>query len=431
MVVLFKILQVILALSLLIIVHEAGHFLFAKLFHIRVEKFYLFFDVGGKALLKFKKGDTEFGIGWLPFGGYCKISGMIDESMDLESMKKEPQPWEFRTHPAWQRLLVMAGGVLFNFIFAILAYALISGIWGSAYLPNKEAQIYPNELARDMGFKAGDHIISLDEYQPQDFSNLQADLVRRQTQVVKIQRGQDTLNLYMDLARTNEILNSPLMFDLAMPFVVDSVASAQNAAALKKNDRILQVEGEDVEFFQDAASVLQKYSGQEVTALVERAGEQISLPLQIDTAGRIGIYVQAPQVERRKYNFAQSIGEGFRRTGSTIKGYLQDLKLVSKPSTGAYKSVGSFISIGHIFPAKWNWYQFLSIIALLSIMLGVMNLLPIPGLDGGHILFTLYEIVSGKKPSDKFLMVTQIIGMVILFMLIFLAFGNDISRLIH
>lgn len=431
MVVIFKILQVILALSLLIIVHEAGHFLFAKLFHIRVEKFYLFFDVGGKALLKFKKGDTEFGIGWLPFGGYCKIAGMVDESMDMESLKKEPQPWEFRTHPAWQRLLVMAGGVLFNFIFAILAYSLISGIWGSAYLPNREAQIYPNELAQDMGFRAGDHIISLDDYQPQDFSNLQADLIRRQTQKVTVLRDADTLNLYMDLSRTSEILNSPLMFDLAMPFIVDSVASAQNAAQLQKHDRILSVEGEDVRFFQDAAAVLKKHAGKEVEAVVERQGEQISVALQIDTAGRIGIYIQAPEVERRKYNVVESIGEGFRRTGSTIKGYLQDLKLVSKPSTGAYKSVGSFISIGQIFPDKWNWYQFLSIIALLSIMLGVMNLIPIPGLDGGHILFTLYEMISGRKPSEKFLMVAQIIGMVLLLMLLFLAFGNDISRLIH
>lgn len=431
MLILFKILQVILALSLLIIVHEAGHFLFAKLFHIRVEKFYLFFDVGGKALLKFKKGETEFGIGWLPFGGYCKISGMVDESMDMESLKKEPEAWEFRTHPAWQRLLVMAGGVLFNFIFAIFAYSLISGIWGSAYLPNRNAQIYPNELARDMGFKAGDHIISLDDYQPQDFSNLQADLIRRQTQKVTLLRGADTLNLYMDLSRTSEILNSPLMFDLAMPFIVDSVASSQNAAQLRKHDRILSVEGEDVAFFQDAAPVLEKYAGREVNAIVERQGELISLPLQIDSAGRIGIYVQAPEVERRKYNVVESIGEGFRRTGSTIKGYLQDLKLVSKPSTGAYKSVGSFISIGQIFPDKWNWYQFLSIIALLSIMLGVMNLIPIPGLDGGHILFTLYEMISGRKPSDKFLMVAQLIGMALLMMLLVLAFGNDISRLIH
>ncbi|MGM9788584.1 MAG: RIP metalloprotease RseP [Candidatus Cryptobacteroides sp.] len=431
MVVIFKILQVILALSLLIIVHEAGHFLFAKLFHIRVEKFYLFFDVGGKALLKFKKGDTEFGIGWLPFGGYCKIAGMVDESIDMESLKKEPQSWEFRTHPAWQRLLVMAGGVLFNFIFAILAYSLISGIWGSAYLPNRDAQIYPNELAQDMGFQAGDHIISLDDYQPQDFFNLQADLIRRQTQKVTVLRDADTLNLYMDLSRTSEILNSPLMFDLAMPFIVDSVASAQNAAQLQKHDRILSVEGEDVRFFQDAAAVLKKHAGKEVAAVVERQGEQISVPLQIDTAGRIGIYIQAPEVERRKYNVVESIGEGFKRTGSTIKGYLQDLKLVSKPSTGAYKSVGSFISIGQIFPDKWNWYQFLSIIALLSIMLGVMNLIPIPGLDGGHILFTLYEMISGRKPSEKFLMVAQIIGMVLLLMLLILAFGNDISRLIH
>lgn len=431
MIVLFKILQVILALSLLIIVHEAGHFLFAKLFHIRVEKFYLFFDVGGKALLKFKKGETEFGIGWLPFGGYCKISGMIDESMDLESMKKEPQEWEFRCHPAWQRLLVMAGGVLFNFIFAILAFSIISGIWGSAYIPNRQAQIYPNELARDMGFRSGDHIISIDDYEPSDFSSLQADLIRREGHKVQVLRGTDTVNVYMDQARTAEILNSPMMFDLALPFIVDSVSAPENAKELARGDRILSIDGQSTEFFQDAQPVLKACAGRTAKTQILRDGQVVTAPIQVDSAGRIGIYLKAPNVERRHYNALESVGQGVKRTGSTITGYVQDLKLVAKPSTGAYKSVGSFIAIGQVFPSKWDWFQFLNIVALLSIMLGVMNLIPIPGLDGGHILFTLYEMVSGRKPSNKFLMVMQIIGMFLLFMLMFLAFGNDISRLIR
>ena len=431
MVVLFKILQVILALSLLIIVHEGGHFLFAKLFHIRVEKFYLFFDVGGKALLKFKKGETEFGIGWLPFGGYCKIAGMVDESLDMESMKKEPQSWEFRSHPAWQRLLVMAGGVLFNFILAILTYALISGIWGSAFIPNKNAQIYPNELAQDMGFKTGDHIISMDDYVPEDFSNIQADLVRREVRRVEVLRGADTVTIYMDHSRMSEMLNSPVMFGLALPFVVDSLASEANSNSLRHGDEILDIDGECTEYFQDANSILKRHAGTTTEATILRDGKKLTVPLQIDSVGRIGVFIKAPEVEYAKYNFAQSIGQGFKRTGSTISGYLKDLKLVTKPSTGAYKSVGSFISIGQIFPDTWNWYQFLSIIALLSIMLGVMNLIPIPGLDGGHILFTLYEMISGKKPSTKFLLVTQLIGMALLILLMFLAFGNDISRIIR
>ena len=431
MTVLFKIIQVILALSLLIIVHEFGHFLFARLFHIRVEKFYLFFDVGGKALFKFKKGDTEFGIGWLPFGGYCKISGMIDESLDLEGMKREPQSWEFRTHPAWQRLFVMAGGVLFNFIFAIIMYSVICGIWGTAYIPNGDAQIYPNELALDMGFRPGDQILSMDGYVPEDFSSLQADLVRREVKQVQVLRDGDTTTLYMDLSRTSECLSSPMMFGLAMPFVVDSVASQANSAALRRGDRILSIEGGDAQFFQDGLELLRANAGKDVSARILRDGRTEDITLQVDTLGRIGVYIMAPHIERRQYNAAQSLTEGVRKTGSTISGYLKDLKLVATPSTGAYKSVGSFIAIGQVFPNTWDWYQFLSIIALLSIMLGVMNLIPIPGLDGGHIVFTLYEMISGKKPSEKFLVVTQMIGMILLFLLMFLAFGNDISRLIH
>lgn len=431
MTILFKILQVILALSLLIVIHEFGHFIFAKIFKIRVEKFYLFFDVGGKALVKFRIGETEFGIGWLPFGGYCKIAGMIDESMDVESLKREPQPWEFRTHPAWQRLCVMAGGVLFNFIFAILAYALISGIYGSAYLSNEGNDIYPNELAMDMGFKPGDHIISMDDYTPEDFSMLQSDLVRREVHSVKVLRDGDTTTLYMDKSRTAEILNTPMMFDLAMPMVVDSVVSEANGHLLRKGDRIVSIEDKSAEYLQDASPVLKAHAGNSVKASFIRDGEVQSTELQVDTLGHIGIIMKAPKVEYQKYNAGQSLARGLKLTGSTISNYAKDLKLVATPSTGAYKSVGSFIAIGQIFPNKWDWYQFLSIVALLSIMLGVMNLLPIPGLDGGHILFTLYEIVSGRKPSDKFLMAAQMIGMLLLFLLMFLAFGNDIARLIH
>ena len=431
MVILSKTLQVILALSLLIIVHEFGHFIFAKIFRIRVEKFYLFFDVKGKALLRFRVGETEFGIGWLPFGGYCKIAGMVDESMDTEQLKREPQPWEFRSHPAWQRLLVMAGGVLFNFIFAIIAYSSILGIWGSAYIPNSQASIYPNDLALEMGFKPGDRILALDDYVPEDFSSLQADLVRKEVNFATVLRGGDTLRLYIDRAYAPQILNSPLMFDIAMPFVVDSVWTPANSAVLRKGDRIVSIEGVETPFLQDARALLEEHHGSCVNASVCREGAVLELPLQVDSLGKIGISVGAPPVERQNYNLLSSIPAGIKMTGETITGYLQDLKMVFKPSTGAYKSVGSFISIGQVFPKTWDWYRFLSIVALLSIMLGVMNLIPIPGLDGGHILFTLFEIVTGRKPSDKFLMIMQMIGMALLIMLMILAFGNDISRLIR
>ena len=431
MLVLFKALQVILALSILIIVHESGHFLFAKLFHIRVEKFYLFFDVGGKALARWRWGETEFGIGWLPFGGYCKISGMVDESVDMDQLKSEPKPWEFRTHPAWQRLFVLAGGVLFNFIFAIIAYSVISGIWGSAYISNADSSIYPNELAREMGFRPGDKVLKLDDYVPEDFGMLQADLARREVRCATVLRGQDTVRLYIDQSMMGEVLNTPMMFDLAMPFVVDSVSNEANAQLLRRGDRVLRVEGSEAGFLQDALPILAEHAGQNVTVTVQRGSEELDLALQVDTAGRIGVFVERPVIKRETYKGLSAIPAGLKRTGSTIKGYLSDLKMVAKPSTGAYKSVGSFIAIGQVFPNKWDWFQFLNILALLSIMLGVVNLIPIPGLDGGHILFTIFEMITGRKPSDRFLYVMQLIGMVLLFGLMFLAFGNDIARLIH
>ena len=431
MVALFKALQVILALSILIIVHESGHFLFAKLFGIRVEKFYLFFDVGGKALARWHWGETEFGIGWLPFGGYCKIAGMVDESVDMAQLRREPQPWEFRTHPAWHRLFVLAGGVLFNFTFAVIAYSAICGIWGTAYISNSDSAIYPNDLAREMGFRTGDRILRLDDYEPEDFGMLQADLARREVRVATVLRGQDTVRLYMDQSMIGQVLSSPLMFDLAMPFVVDSVSSAANAGVLAKGDAVLQIDGHDTRYLQDASPILAEHAGQTVTATVRRGCVISEVPLQVDTSGRIGIFVTPPSVKRQSYDALSAIPAGLRKTGSTIKGYVSDLKMVFRPSTGAYKSVGSFIAIGQVFPKTWDWYQFLNILALLSIMLGVVNLIPIPGLDGGHILFTLYEMISGRKPSDKFLYVMQLIGMVLLFALMFLAFGNDIMRLIR
>ena len=429
MVALLKTLQVILALSLLIIIHELGHFMWAKLFRIRVDKFYLFFDIGGRALWRHKHGETEFGIGWLPLGGYCKISGMVDESMDMEQLKKEPQPWEFRTHPAWQRLLVMAGGVLNNFIFAILAYILIMNIWGSAFIPNQGNRIWVNDVAAEMGFRNGDEILAFDDYVPTDFGMLQADLARRNVQNARILRGTDTVDLYIDHSMMGKVLNSPLMFDLAVPFVVDTSVAGNDA--LMHSDRVISFDGHEVEFVQDAHEVLDSLKGQLAVAGVVRGADTLMVPVQVDTAGRIGVQLQMPDIERRTYNFFQAIPAGWKLTWNTVGGYLADLKLLAQPQTEAYKSVGSFIAIGQVFPATWDWYQFLQILALLSIMLAVMNLIPIPGLDGGHILFTLWEIVTGRKPSDKFLAVMQIIGLALIMMLMVLAFGNDIGRLIH
>lgn len=445
MVVLLKTLQVILALSILIVIHEFGHFLFAKIFHIKVEKFFLFFDMGGFKLFSSKRGwfarlfpsakdwETEYGIGWMPLGGYCKISGMIDESMDLEAMKKDPQPWEFRTKPAWQRLLVMVGGVLFNFIFAILAYIGIMDIWGTSYISNEGNCIYVNELAEDLGFRNGDMILSMDDFIPENFGMLQADLARRNVRKVTVLRDGDTLDIYMDHSRIGEVLNSPGMFTLAIPFVVESVmeTSLNKDSGIMGGDRIIALDSISTPFVQDSRSYLNEVAGDTVAASILRGADTLTLAMLVDSTGMLGISMRIPGTKSKEYSFIEAVPAGLKLTASTIGGYLQDLRLVATPKTEAYKSVGSFIAIGQVFPSAWDWFRFTNILALLSIMLGVMNLLPIPGLDGGHIVFTLFEMVTGKKPGDRFLEIAQIVGMFLLLLLMVLAFGNDISRLLR
>jgi regulator of sigma E protease len=443
MIAIIKTLQVILALAILIVVHEFGHFIFAKIFGIRVDKFFLFFDAGDKKIFSTKSAwfvkifpkaaewETEYGIGWLPFGGYCKIAGMIDESMDTQHLKTEPQPWEFRSKPAWQRILVMAGGVLFNFIFAILMYSTILSVWGESYIANKGNKVYVNDLAYDMGFRSGDEILMFDDYVPENFGMLQADLARQGTRKAVVLRDSDTVNIYIDHSMFGDVLNTPGMFDLAMPFRIKEVAagSPNSGTGLQGGDMITSISGEGVRFVQDAWTILEEHAGEYVDVSYIRAGDTLTTAMAVDTTGRLGVYLMQPEIQTKEYNLLSSIPAGFRKTFSSIGDYLKDLKLVATPSTEAYKSVGSFIAIGQIFPSAWDWYSFLSIIALLSIMLGVMNLLPIPALDGGHILFTLYEMITGRKPSDNFLYITQIIGMILVFGLMILAFGNDIIRL--
>lgn len=443
MIVLIKTLQVILALSLLILIHEFGHFFFAKIFGIRVDKFYLFFDTGNFKLFstkskwflklcpKAEKWETEYGIGWLPLGGYCKIAGMIDESLDTEQLANEPQPWEFRTKPAWQRLFVMAGGVLMNFLLAICIYIGILAGWGESYISNEGNKIYVNELAYEMGFRNGDQILSFDNYKPENFATLQSVLARNNVSKATVLRQTDTVDLYIDHSRIGEILQTPGMFDLALPFVISEVpeSSVNYGEDLQPGDQIVRIGENPVEYVQDSRPLLQSLAGNESSVTIIRQNDTLVKDVKIDTAGHIGVLLQQPEIKTKEYSIVSAIPAGFKKTFSTIGGYLRDLKLVFTPSTEAYKSVGSFIAIGQIFPSSWNWFSFLNIVAMLSVMLGVMNLIPIPALDGGHIAFTLYEIITRRKPSDKFLMVTQIIGMILIFGLMILAFGNDIVRL--
>ncbi|MBQ0093815.1 MAG: RIP metalloprotease RseP [Bacteroidales bacterium] len=433
MIVLIKALQVILSLSVLIFIHELGHFAWAKIFGIRVEKFYLFFDVGGKRLARWKWGGTEFGIGWLPLGGYCKISGMIDESMDMEQLKSEPKEWEYRSHPAWHRMFVLAGGVLNNFLFAVVVYCVIMGVWGKSYISNENTRIYVNELSYEMGFRTGDRILKFDDYEPRNFEMLQAELARKDVRKATVLRGTDTLDIYIDRNYIGDVMNTPGVFAPAIPFVIDSVqAGSANGSLLYRGDRIIGINGEPTEYLQDARKVLADCPGTLAQAVVVKPqGDTVLCNVAVDSLGRLGVFCHLPEIKYEKFSGLAAIPAGIRHTGEVISSYLEDLRLLVTPSTGAYKSVGSFIAIGQVMPEQWNWLQFVNILALLSIMLGVMNLLPIPGLDGGHLLITLGEMLTGKKPSDKFLYVAQLIGMALLIGLMLLAFGNDIGRLIH
>ena len=439
MVVLIKILQLVLALSILVLIHEFGHFLFARIFKIRVEKFYLFFDPWF-SLFKFKpkNSDTEYGIGWLPLGGYCKISGMIDESMDKEAMAKEPQPWEYRSKPAWQRFFVIFGGVLFNFILAIIIYTGIMYAWGEQYVKNSDVTtgIYASQLAQEVGFRNGDRIISFDGVEPEKFTDLQVDLVRTQAKEAKVLRDGDTVKVSIDPIYIASILNTPGMFNYGIPFEIGQIPdSSINAAnGLMPKDRILAINGTDCDMFYEAVEVLAKFKGDSVVATVARGEEIVLLPLVTDTLGRIQVVANANlsdfyTVTEKEYGLLAAVPAGVGKAVKTVKNYFKELKLIFSPKTEAYKSVGSFITIGNIFPGSWDWYSFWSITAFLSVMLAVLNILPIPALDGGHLVFTLYEMITGRKPSDKFLEYAQMVGMVLLMGLMILAFGNDIFRL--
>ena len=431
--VIIKIIQVILALSVLVLVHELGHFCFAKMFKIRVEKFYLFFD-WGFSLFKWKpkNSETEYGIGWLPIGGYCKISGMVDESMDGDSLKNEPQPWEFRSKPAWQRLLVLAGGVIFNFLLAIIIYIILLLGWGETYIKNSDAAIYTSQLAREMGFRDGDRIISFDDYNPDDFGSLSADLLHEQAETATVLRDGDTVEISLGNDYIPKMLDyKQPIFGVAIPFVIAEIPEdSPNKALLMPGDSLTAIDGKEMTYLQDVRKYLSEHRDTTVELSMIRDGAPVNIKAKVDTAGLIQVMTRMPKITTKDYDFLTAIPAGIKLTFSTIGSYIKELKLVFNPETEAYKEVGSVISIGSIFPEKWDWFRFWSISALLSIMLGVMNLLPIPGLDGGHILFTLYEMITRHKPSDKFLMRAQAVGMLLLLMIIFLAFWNDLRNFV-
>ncbi len=434
MVFLIKTAQLLLSLSILVILHEFGHFAFARLFKTRVEKFYLFFDPWF-SLFKMKKGDTEYGIGWLPLGGYVKISGMIDESMDKEQMKLPAQPYEFRSKKAWQRLLIMLGGVIMNFILAGLIYITVLFVWGEDYVPveNMKYGITTNKTGEEIGFKNGDKILSINNVKFEKFKEIQKEILLSDDKVVQVERdGKPVEVLINNSTHMKSIIAARKGFlGIRFEFMIDSVKGESQAekAGLLKGDKLIAVNDSSLIFFDEFFDFFQSHKSTAVDLSIIRNNSEQKISVSTDSLGLIGVWpkpLKGITLEHQDYTFFQAIPAGISLGGEQIRDYLRQFKLIFNPETEAYKSLGSFGAIGSMFPSEWSWHQFWLLTAFLSIILGVINILPIPALDGGHVMFVLYEMISGRKPSDKFLEYAQIGGFVILLAIMVFAIKNDI-----
>ena len=434
---LIKALQLILSLSILVIVHEFGHFIFARIFKVRVEKFYLFFDPWF-SLFKYKpkNSDTEYGVGWLPLGGYCKISGMIDESMDKEAMAQPPKPYEFRSKPAGQRLMIMVAGVVFNFLLALFIYSMILFTWGDTYLPLKNMKMGMNysETFQNVGFQDGDILLRADNEELERFgSDSFRKVVEAKTETV-LRDGRETVisipeDMMQRCMRDGKGFADPLRIPMVVRELPDKNAPAALAGMLPK-DSVVAINGVATPTFYDASGLLSENKSEEVTVDFYRNGQLESLTMRTDSAGKIGVAVMLPtdlyQTVTRKYGFFESFPAGIKLGINTLKGYVNDMKYVFTKEGAS--SLGGFGTIGGLFPSVWDWRIFWERTAFLSIILAFMNILPIPALDGGHVMFLIYEVVARRKPSDKFLEYAQMAGMFILFALLIYANGNDIFR---
>lgn len=430
-----KIVQLILSLSILVILHEFGHFFFARLFKVRVEKFYLFFDPWF-SIFKFKKGDTEYGMGWLPLGGYVKIAGMIDESMDKEQMAQPPKPYEFRSKPAWQRLLIMVGGVVMNFITAIVIFWLILFKWGDSYIPAENARygLMFHSVAHEIGLQDGDHILAIDGKKIENISEIVEAILIDDAADLLVLRGDSQLHIPVPMSFKTTILSNEVrqLVDFQLPTIVDSVmpASAASEAGLQKNDVIVAIDTVSTPYLQHFYPTLANYAGKSTDITVNRGGALIQLPVKIDNSGKLEFYPTGADkilgTEQINYTLAQAFPAGINRGVNTLTSYVKQFKLVFTKE-GA-KQLGGFGTIGNLFPGTWNWQSFWYMTAFLSIILAFMNILPIPALDGGHVIFLLYEIVTRRKPSEKFMEHAQVTGMLLLLGLLIFANGNDLIR---
>jgi regulator of sigma E protease len=435
--------QLLLALSILIILHEFGHYITARWFKCRVEKFFLFFDPWF-ALVKKKIGDTVYGIGWLPLGGYVKISGMIDESMDKEALKQPPKEWEFRSKPAWQRLIVMLGGIIMNVLVAFVIYAFVLMIWGEKNTPNasvKDGIWVTDSLMNKLGFQNGDKVMAVNDKPIEYFEDIQLKVLVGGRKVLIERNGKDTLldlpiNLIGKLVSRKDKRRQ--LIAPRIPAYVGKYSDKDTfygkKAGLQEMDRITAIDSVPIRFYDEMAAVLKDHKNGEVTLTVERNNQEIKLVSKVNEEGKIGIpYLDDQQYDSlgvyhvivKKYGFAAAFPAGIQKAGKKLSDYIDQFKMILNPKTEGYKALGGFKAIGSVFPTSWSWEAFWNITAFLSIILAFMNLLPIPALDGGHVMFTLYEIVTGRKPNEKFLEYAQLIGMALLIALMLYANGND------
>lgn len=425
---LIKILQLLLSLSLLVVIHEFGHFIFARIFKCRVEKFYLFFD-WKFSLFKKKIGQTEYGIGWIPLGGYVKISGMVDESMDKEQLAKPAEKWEFRSKPAWQRLFIIIGGVLMNLILAFAIYVGMSFAWGEQYIKTADVKdgFEFTQPAQNIGFKTGDKIISVDGKTVENSSMLAIEIILAESRNVVVEREGELKTINISDEQIKSILNERSLISPRYPFII-----SQNEGIFMAGDSLVAVDSQKMYYADEFSTAFAAKAGDSVTLDFVRAGELISARVPINEQGKLGVYRSSSQIypiTTYEYGFIEAIPRGAERAVAQISSYWDQLGLIFSPKTEAYKGVGGFITMGKIFPDQWNWYAFWNITALLSIMLAVLNIMPIPVLDGGHLMFILYEMIARRAPSQKFMEAAQYVGFILILGIIVLANGNDIIRL--
>ena len=434
--ILSKTLQLIFSLSILVVLHELGHFIPARLFKTRVEKFYLFFDPWF-SLIKKKIGNTEYGIGWLPLGGYVKISGMIDESMDKDQMKKNPEPWEFRAKPAWQRLIIMLGGVAVNFLLGIFIYSMILYVWNDTYLKNENVVngVICSDFAKEIGFENGDRIIAVDGLSVDRFSDINKDMVLRdESFVVDVVRRESLERVEIGNNFIKHWKNSGKE-RLFMPRTLVKVAqvsknSFSEKAGIKPGDLLMSVNDVSTRYFDEFKVELLKNKSKTVSIGLDRDGFNKTVEVEVSENGTIGFSIDNNlDLSVEKFNFFESFPAGYNLAITRLGEYISQFVLIFNADNDLASEMGGFGAIGNMFPSSWDWHKFWDLTAFLSLMLAFMNLLPIPALDGGHVVFLLYEIVARKPAPEKVMEYAQITGMIILFSLLIFANGNDIMRL--